>query len=455
MPQLNVQVTGAPGPVIVTLSAIDKDRPSDPFLVFPDSRQTDPTGWTNFINLEPGTVFPSLLVAVTCQQYTTPAHEPITWDPSTDLTIQLPYLPFKSAVPVIARPPLPLPLPNPTRDADVWATVLPWDVPPSSQQASVDPRVRRNLRRPKPRAGQQSVEPAQHTVWTSAPEDRDYLRGDAWGVVMPGAPLIDGASAETPDQILSWFLDRYPLSFQHEYLTKYCGYGYTHLYLSPPDSLNGAGKSIEAFIDTCRLVRSYGLYVGLNMASKYFQPRDMDPQQFAAYVDPLLDRLLDEADEFVPAWEWDLWNRTAPDAITIMRHIGQRAHGAGKSCWLHFGPHTTSWFKDGDPRGRFGFWDDLEGDVDGINYQTFPTWTTQEMCDRMVDTLWQFGEDGNRYKMRLWEDQATAQYHGDATPDDGDARGYYGCCAFDNVKWTSAKVWGFGNGGRRPDGLRI
>ena len=236
--------------------------------------------------------------------------------------------------------------------------------------------------------------------------------------------MIDGASAETKDQILSWFLDRYPLDFQKQYLTKYAGYGYTHLYLSPPDSLNGAGKSMDEFVETCRLVRSYGLYVGLNMASKYFQPRDMDPDQFAAYVDPLLDVLLDEADEFVPAWEWDLWNRTAPDAITIMRHIGQRAHGAGKTCWLHFGPHTTSWFKDGDPRGRFGFWDDLEGDVDGINYQTIPDWTTQEMADRMVDTLWQFGEDGNRYKFRLWEDQATKQFGGYATPDDGDARGY-------------------------------
>ena len=216
MPQLNVQVNGATGPQVVTLSAIEKDKPSTPFVIFPDARQTNPDGFTNFINLEAGQALPPLLVAVTCQQYTTPPHELILFDSSQDITIQIPYLPFRSAVPVIARPPLPLPLPDPTRDANVWATILPWEYPPTLSTQSVDPPLRRNLRRPQ----QHAVEPAQHTGWTSAPEDRDYLRGDAWGVVMPGAPMIDGASAETPDQILSWFLDRYPLDFQHEHLTK-------------------------------------------------------------------------------------------------------------------------------------------------------------------------------------------------------------------------------------------
>jgi hypothetical protein len=322
---------------------------------------------------------------------------------------------YAPAIPVIVRPPLPEPFPDPTRDAAVWSTEPIWELP----------------------------------------HERDFYRGDAWGVRMDGAPMIDGVSAETKDLILSWFLDRYPLDFQHAYLTKYAGYGYTHLTLSPPDSIQGAGRTLAQFVETVQLVKSYGLYCAVNLASKVYQPRDMNPAQFQAYVDPLLDALLEHADEFVPAWEWDLWNRTAPDAITIMRHIGQRAHKAGKSCWLHFGPHTTSWFADGDPRGRFGFWDDLQGDVDGINYQTVPDWTTQEMADRMVDTLWQFGQDGNRYKFRMWEDQATKQFNGHADENDGDARGYLAVCAYDNVKWTDAKVWGFGNGGRWPDGARL
>ena len=366
-------------------------------------------------------------------------------------------------VPIIARPPLPPPMPNPTRDAHVWAVTLPWDVPLSvSRQQRVRPRVRTNLRvfdRHRGHGGM-AFEVATRTSWSAPPVDRDYLRGDAWGVTMPGAPIVLGVNPDTKDLILSWFLDRYPLDFQKSYLLKYAGYGYTHLYLSPPDSLapvdaGGAGQTLDQFVRTCRLVRSYGLYVGLNMASKVYQPAYMDPAQFAAYIDPLLDVLLDEADEFVPAWEWNLWNRTAPDAITMQRHVGQRAHAAGKTAWLHFSPHVTSWFADGDPRGRFGYWDDLQGDVDGINYQTDPNWTTQELQDRMVDTLWQFGQDGNRYKFRMWEDQATKQFWGQATADDGDARGYYSVCTYDNVKWTDAKMWGFGNGGRQPDGSRI
>ena len=440
MPQLNVQVTGAPGPVIVTLSVVEKGKESTPFVVFPTSRQTDPAGWTNFINLQSGQKLPPLLCAVTCQQYTTPADQPVLFDSSTDVTISIPYAPFKKAVPVIARPPLPLPLPDPTRDADVWATILPWDpgfgasedalaatLPPTAMSYDDQGRTEESKNRipiqRKPRATQYATA-VKTEAEATGPTSRDYLRGDAWGVVMPGAPLIDGGSAETPDQILSWFIDRYPLDFQKEYLTKYAGYGYTHFYLSPPDSIQGFGFSMEQFIETVRLVKKYVPYVGIMLSSKYFQKQDMTVDEYKAYPGPLLDALLPEADEFCPFWEGNLYNIPGQVHVDITRYVGQRCHAAGKSCWLHFSPHVTSWFADGDPRGRFGFWDDLEGDCDGINYQTNPEWTTQEMADRMVDTLWQFGEDGNRYKFRLWEDKATQQYWGHATPDDGDARGY-------------------------------
>ena len=177
-------------------------------------------------------------------------------------------------VPVLDRPPLPLPMPDPVRDAAVWATVLPWDVepPPGLHLYSPFHGVRRDRHR-----GTRRRVKATAISEHGAPTSRDYLRGDAWGVVMPDAPMIDGANAKTKDQILSWFMDRYPLDFQKQYLEKYAGYGYTHLYFSPPDSLNGAAKTLDEFVATCRLVRSYGLYVGLNMASKYFQPSLMEP----------------------------------------------------------------------------------------------------------------------------------------------------------------------------------
>jgi hypothetical protein len=334
--------------------------------------------------------------------------------------------------PVIVRPPLPLPLPRADRDGVPWATSCPWE-------------------------------------GGVFPTGRDYCRGDAWGVEMPGAPMIPGVSSRYPERILSWFIDRYPdLGFQKAYLEKYAGFGYTHFYLSPPDSIQGMGFTLSQFHKTCELVKQYVPYLGLNMASKLYQPRDMDPATFQAYVDPLLDALLDVGDEIVPAWEYDLWNVPGPGAITIHKHIGDRAHAAGRTCYQHYSAHVTAWFADGDPRGRFGWYDDLNTSTDGINYQGDPNWTTQEACDRAVDTLWQFAQQGYGHKFRYWEDLATLMFDGHSqsnpdgtprglpmTPEDANCRGWYLACTWDNVKHTDGKVWGFGNGGRRPDGTRI
>ena len=250
-----------------------------------------------------------------------------------------------SIVPPIARPPLPEPLPNPTRDGAVWATTLPLGDAAGPPRASRCACALQPARPPAPPAPTASRSRRAHDVDVAADLDRDYLRGDAWGVTMPDAPIVSGVNPDTKDLILSWFLDRYPLDFQKAYLAKYAGYGYTHLYLSPPDSIQGAGRTLGQFVDTCRLVRSYGLWVGLNMASKVYQPAYMDPEQFAAYIDPLLDVLLDEADEFVPAWEWDLWNRTAPDAVTIMRHRrAARARRRQSRAGCTSARIPTSWF---------------------------------------------------------------------------------------------------------------
>ena len=221
----------------------------------------------------------------------------------------------------------------------------------------------------------------------------------------------------------------------------HAGYGYTHLVsrrrrirFKARDGLRSASSSRylppgELRARTACVVRAQHGVEGLS--SRPTWPRSSS----AAYIDPLLDVLLDEADEFVPAWEWDLWNRTAARwQITIMRHVGTtlRTAPASRAAGLHFGPHTTSWFcRWRSWRGRFGFWDDLAGDVDGINYQTVPDWTTQELQDRMVDiSSGSSARTATRYKFRMWEDQATKQLLGAPRgADDGDARGYYWRCA--------------------------
>jgi len=323
--------------------------------------------------------------------------------------------------------------------------------------------------------------------WTP-PQDRNYLRGDFWGVKMPGAPQVPGVGRKY-ERIFSWFLDRYPDDFQREYLTTYGGYGYTHFLLSVGDSLGppenpgktpGAGRTLDQFIQTCALVKKYVKYCHVRLGSKDFQPHYMTAQQWADYADPIMDALIAAkvVDEFSLAWEMNLWNTPGQPLIDALRHCGQKAHAAGLTSWQHFSPHYTSWFADGDPRGRFGWYDDLANDVDGINYQTMgPSWSPQMLQARMVDTLWQFGERGNDYLFRLEEDLAFWMWDTDTvtvqvddavdangnpvltqvsvTPEDCNVRGYVGCCSIDDVKHTTAKIWGFGNGGRMPDGSRL
>jgi hypothetical protein len=321
-------------------------------------------------------------------------------------------------------------------------------------------------------------------AWTPPPPNptRDFLRGDFWGVEMPGAPQVPGVGRKY-ERIFSWFLPKYAPDFQQAYLTKYGGYGYTHFLLSYADSTGptenpgktpGAGQTLEQFMETCALVKRYVPYLHVRFGSKDFQPAHMTPQQWADFVDPIFAQLVAAklVDEVSLGWELNLWNTPGQPLIDALRHLGRQAHAAGLTSWQHFSPHYTSWFADGDERGRFGWYDDLANDVDGLNYQTQgPQWSAQMLQARMVDTLWQFGERGNDYLFRMEEDLAFWMWDTDevsvvvddlppeqivrVTPEEANLRGYLACCTIDDVKGTSAKVFGYGNGGRMPDGSRL
>jgi hypothetical protein len=300
--------------------------------------------------------------------------------------------------------------------------------------------------------------------WTP-PKSRDFLRANAWGITIPDAPFVPGGSSIHPERVLSWFLDRFPPDIQKRWLDQNAMNGYTHVIQSAADSLGpanngpasppGAAQSLAQFVATCKMIKQAGLFVTVFLGSKYFQPKDMGTAQWIAFVDPIMNALLDAdvVDEFVPGWEWDLWNVPGRITIDVFKHVGQRAHAAGKSCWIHFSSEKTSWFADGDTRGRFGFYDDLGTDVDGLMYQTIPTWSISDTQARIVDTLHQFGDQGNRHKFRFFEDQASLMFDGDRPNEtDADMRGFLACCTVDNVRHSDAKVWGYGNGARRPDG---
>jgi hypothetical protein len=307
--------------------------------------------------------------------------------------------------------------------------------------------------------------PAPHqyfqTLPWEPPDSRDFLRMDAWGVELPGLPVVPGASSEpnkSRTRVLTYLFDRWNQEWQAKILATHAGYGYTHFLLSEADSRFGPSHlSIQGLVDLAGKVKRVMPYVTMAIGSKVYNPKDMTPQQWADYAGPIMEALIAAkvVDEFT-VWEWNLWNKEGKPSIDTFKWFGKTAHSGGCSFWLHFSTHVTSWFADGDPRGRFGFYDDLGTDVDGINYQSDPAWDIGDLQARIVDTLWQFGIQGNRHKFRAFELDASRMFMNEhPNEDEANRTGFLACCTVDNVKKTDAKVWGFGNGGRRPDGTRL
>lgn len=442
----------APPPIQLNITAVDSSgaKITKPLVIRIDAglsgtvRATNPANFYSGPPLEKEWIGDCSIVADGYAPWTTGANPQIRLKDTTVELVATLQPSFKRApVPVIERGPM-LPFPEPVN----YYTTLPW----------------------------------------TPPQDRNYLRGDYWGVEMPGAPQVPGVGRKY-ERIFSWFLDRYPMDFQKEYLTKYGGYGYTHFLLSYADSTGptnnpgktpGNGHTLDQFLESCALVKRYVKYLHVRFGSKDFQPAGMSPQQWADFVDPVFEALVAAklVDEVSLGWELNLWNTPGQPLIDSLRHLGQQAHAHGLTSWQHYSPHYVCWFADGDPRGRFGWYDDLANDVDGINYQTMgPHWSPQMLQARMVDTLYQFGQRGNDYLFRMEEDLAfwmwdtdTVQVQVDdavdaagnpilstvsVTPEDANVRGYVACCTIDDVKHTDAKVWGYGNGARMPDGSRL
>lgn len=293
------------------------------------------------------------------------------------------------------------------------------------------------------------------------PQTRDFLRGDAWAVPCPGLPAVpggpSGGSSEHPERILTGLDYKYDRSrWWPEMVYHHLERGYTHWLRWWPNAAYdvgyGGGNSIQQFVDDCGLLKRLGMqYIQVSLGSKVFDPRDQSAQGWADRVGPVLTALLAAkvVDEIIPGFEWDSFNVPGDTTSQVFKAIGRQCHAAGVSCWAHFQAGRTWW----GTMNRFDFWTDLGADMDGLNYQTDPTWSVPMMQARLVDTLSQFGREGNIHKVRLGEDQADLQFTHDHPDElDGALRGYLACCTVDNIAGTDAKVWGYGGGGMNLQG---
>jgi len=316
--------------------------------------------------------------------------------------------------------------------------------------------------------------------WTP-PLARDYLRASHWSRVVPGLPFKpgnvpwSGGSSEFPERLvqgLDYGYDR--KTWWPKMIDAVLRTGDTHWLRWWGNARVDGGNSEEQFVDDCLLLKSHGLYVKVWLGAKDADPKDASANDNINRHKSLVEKMQKAncCDEYTPGGEWNLWNVPGRPTIDFFKWVGQRAHEVGATCWAHFGSEVTSWFADGDARGRYGFWDDLGSDVDGLDYQGMLTvftgppqpphqWDIGELQARMVDTLRQFREQGNRHKLRAMEYSALLSFTNlEPTDDQHDALGYLAACTRDQTSSsTHAYVWGSGDGywgGRTlPDGTPI
>lgn len=306
--------------------------------------------------------------------------------------------------------------------------------------------------------------------WTPPLPSRDYLRASHWSRVVPGLPFApgnvpwSGGSGEFPERLvqgLDYKYDRGQWWPQMIDAVQACGD--THWLRWWGNARVDGGNSEEQFVDDCLYLKSVGLFVKVWLGAKDADPKDASANDNINRFKSLVEKLqkANACDEYTPGGEWDLWNVPGQPTIDFWKWVGQRAHEVGAACWGHFSSEKTSWFADGDPRGRYGFWDDLGDDVDGLDYQAnlvqwnIPPsggyWDIGELQARLVDTLKQFGEQGNRHKIRAMEFSALESFTKEH-PNDGehDSLGYLASCTRDIGGGSRpngpAYVWGSGDG---------
>lgn len=290
------------------------------------------------------------------------------------------------------------------------------------------------------------------TLPWAPPADPAFIRADFAGVPIPGLPFVTGGSREHPERILTGFLYKYDRDVWWQTIfDAHAIRGYTHFILWWPNARND-GLSVQQFTDMACAVQQAGFHAQIGLVSKDFDPQDQSPDQWRARLAPIMDALNAAhcADEYA-VWEWDSFNIPGQPTLDTLKWIGQQAHAAGATFWIHFLPGHTSWFADGDTRGRYGFYSDLGSDIDGLQYQSNPAWDVGELQSRLVDTLIQFANQGNVHKLRLFETTASSTFSGDH-PNEGEADLYnlLGICTV-----GPARVWGFGNGARWFDGTPV
>jgi hypothetical protein len=282
--------------------------------------------------------------------------------------------------------------------------------------------------------------------WTP-PQTRNYLRANCWGipVYVNGVPLplVPGiTSSKHPERFLSYLFPLYPTAYQEQWFYENQIRAYTHGYFSWPNARTQAGQAISQFVADCKRLKAALPYLHVKLGAKGMDPQDQTLAQWRTNLDPLMDALTGIADEY-SFWEYDAFNLDGQAAVDIHHYFGQRAHAQGASFWCHFNAGKGFWGMGSEQ----AWYQELKGDVDGLDLQTDPASDIGDTQARIVDHLRDVAPSG--LKVRAFEPGTpTLMFDGDhPNEDEADAFGYLVCCTK-----GAMPVWGTGAGLRMPDG---
>lgn len=279
-----------------------------------------------------------------------------------------------------------------------------------------------------------------------------FWKGNMCGVRVPGLPSIDGGSADA-SLVLSWFYDRYNDADRSLIRQAWKARGYTHWLLSWADS-RVFGRSPQQFSDTCRELIADGFFPCPWLASKAYDPPDV--QQVLANIAPIVPLLQGVLPLACIGGELNLWLNPT-QVQELIDALCPLFTPAGTRMYVHFSEGYAAYQQDGQPFSAF--WNLNVGKLTGVLHQKVLSQSPDAYyydSGGLVDILERFAGNvgvvpdsgfGHPFDLVAMEITAQLQFNGDCTEAEGDALGSWALnCPPQNGPAGLVGVQGSGNG---------
>lgn len=291
--------------------------------------------------------------------------------------------------------------------------------------------------------------------------DRDWWRGDAWGVMLDEAPpYVDGANTTPPEMVMSYFLPGY-VQFGSKWvdkiLTAHAKRNYSHFHFDQY-TFEQFGLSDAQAADLMAYTQSWGFFTSY-WAKRPSQALDggnftTTRHLYVPFLRTLLDRGLAKGGKllYVVGEELNSGYRPGPNGLDdVIANMCDLLNPLDVPVWLHFTSNYPAFPVDTD---FTGWWRPWVGRVKGLLWQADPYASAGLMGAKLWDARKYIGAASVALKVVAFELRGTAQLYGRCTEEQGCLTAWEMiCCTRDQTPYPA--VAGAGNGPRYPDGMYL